>query len=112
GVVDPAMADDLMTAGMKFRQRIGKVFGDTAIGIDGTFDAVTVERVHDAPDASLAAVFAVGKRRIVRLAVFAAPILGGFIERFEGDKKADGDLRVVRPLDWFESHSFDLSRIW
>src|SRR5581483_8197907 len=42
GVVDPAVADDFVAAGVKLFQRFGKVFGDPAVGVDGAFDAVAV----------------------------------------------------------------------
>src|SRR5215471_10228623 len=42
--------------------------------VDGAFDAVSGKDIHDAPDAGLAAVLAISKRRIVRFP-FAATIL-------------------------------------
>ena len=64
-----------MAAGMKFLQRIGKVFGDTAIGIDGAFDAVAIQRIHDAPDAGFAAILAISQRRVVGFIALVAAIL-------------------------------------
>jgi hypothetical protein len=94
-----------MATGVELLQRLGKVLGDTAVGINGSFDAVASQDLHDAPDAGFAAILAVGEGSVVRLIV-AAAVLGGFFEGFEGDKKADGDLGVVGPFDRLGSHTF------
>src|SRR5262245_38223061 len=41
-VVNPTVADDFVTPSMKLFQRIRKVFGDTAVGIDRALNAVSV----------------------------------------------------------------------
>src|SRR6185369_2164367 len=49
---------------------------------------------------------------IIRFTVFTAAILGGFLEGLQRDKKTDGDLRVIGPLNRVQSHNFDLFWIW
>src|SRR5690348_11416695 len=97
------MADDLMAGGMKFFQRIGKVFGNPAVSVNGPLDAIPLEHIHDAPDARLAAVLSVGERCVIRF-VPGFTILRRFFESFECNKKTDGDFRVIGPLDWLRSH--------
>ena len=88
------MTDDLMTAGVKLFQGIGKILGNTAVSIDCPFNLVTRQYIHDPPDAGFAAVFAVSERCEIRfLSAFA--ILRIFFKRLEGDEETDGDFRIV-----------------
>src|SRR5687768_7458227 len=107
-VVDPAVTDDLMTGCMQLLESAGKNLCNTAVGIDRALYVVTVESIQDAPDARFTSVLAVSERCIVGFVPFMAPILGRFIERFEGDKEADHDLGVVGPFQgcWTHELSF------
>src|SRR5215475_2749640 len=92
-----------MAAGVKFFQPVGKILGDTAVGINSAFNAVTVQHIHDAPDAGFAAVFAVSEGGIIGF-VSALTILRILFKRFKSDEKTDSDLRVVGPFDRCRSH--------
>jgi hypothetical protein len=88
------MTDDLMTTGVKLLQGIRKILGNTAVGIDGSFDLVTRQYIHDPPDAGFATVFAVSERCEIRF-VAAFAVLRISFKRLESDEKTDGDFCIV-----------------
>ena len=81
-----------MAAGVKFFQRIGKVFGNHGRWCDRSCLLAPLRfaaHVRDAPDAGFATVFAISKRGVVGFAVFAAAtaVAGGFSKASKATKK-------------------------
>jgi hypothetical protein len=89
------VADDLVAACIKLLQRIGKVLGNAAIGIDRSLNIIAVESVQNAPDTRFAAVLAIRERGVIGLISFMAPVLRRFFESLEGDEETDRDLGIA-----------------
>src|SRR5215472_15437203 len=102
------MADDFVAACMQLFQCIGEILCDAAVGVDGPFDAVAGEDIHDAPDTGFPAILAIGERRIIRFA-FAAAVLRAFFKCFERNEETNRNFGVIGPLNGRKSHDSSLS---
>src|SRR5207237_5604331 len=93
-IVHPPMTDDLVAGSVQLLYGIRESFRNSSVGVYGAFNTVSVENIHDAPNAGLAAVFPVSERGVIRL-VAAATILCICVEHFECDEKAYDDLGIA-----------------